>query len=90
MTKVNSIVICREDYDSTEEFKNAIRDAIMLLLDANYEMTVKYDEKGFGIVSIEFDYDRNLAYGNPIPYWLSPEEFESVIWDDERETQQND
>lgn len=85
MAQVNSIAICRDDYNSTEEFKNTIRDAIMLLLDANYETAVRYDEKGLGIVVIEFDYDRNLAYGNPLPHWLSPEEFESVVWDDESE-----
>lgn len=90
MTQVNSIVICKDDYDITEEFKNTIRDTIMLLLDANYETTVRYDEKGLGIVSIDFDHDRSCYYGNPIPYWLSPEEDESVVWDDERETQQND
>ena len=56
----------------------------MLLLDAEYIMTVKYDEKGFGIVSIEYQY-HNEEYGTPLPYWLSPEEFESVVWDDERD-----
>jgi hypothetical protein len=88
MAQVNSIAICKDDYGSIEEFKNTIRDTIMLLLDANYEMTVRYDEKGFGIVVIEFDHDRNLAYGNHLPYWLSPEEFESVVWDDEKNTEE--
>lgn len=88
MARVNSIAICREDYDSTEEFKNTIRDAVMLLLDANYETTVRYDEKDFGIVVIEFDHDRNLAYGNALPHWLSPKEFESVVWDDETSTEE--
>lgn len=87
MANVNRIAICKEDYGSTEEFKNTIRDAIMLLLDANYETAVRYDEKGLGIVVIEFDNDRNLAYGNSLPYWLSPEEYESVVWDDERNTE---
>lgn len=85
MTQVNSIVICKEDYDSTEEFKNTIRDTIMILLDANYETTVRYDEKGLGIIVIKFDYDRNLAYGNSLPYWLSSKELESIVWDDEKE-----
>ena len=86
MAQVNSIAICRDDYDSTEEFKNNIRDAIMLLLDASYETTVRYDEKGLGIVVIEFDHDRSLAFGNSLPYWLSPEEVGSVVWDDEKES----
>ena len=88
MAQVNSIAICKEDYDSTEEFKNTIRDTVMLLLDANYETTVRYDEKGLGIVVIEFDHDRNLGYGNSLPYWLSLKEFESVVWDDETNTKE--
>lgn len=88
MAQVNSIAICKDDYNSTEEFKNTIRDAIMLLLDANYETTVRYDEKGLGIVVIEFDHNRNLAYGNSLPYWLSPKEFESVVWDDKKNTEE--
>ena len=90
MARVNSIVICKEDYGSSEEFKNTIRDTVMLLLDANYETTVRYDEKGLGIVVIEFDHDRNLAYGNSLPYWLSPKEFESVVWDDETNTEEGE
>ena len=46
MKSVNEIVICRSKFDSEEAFKNSIRDAIMLLLDNEYVMTVKYDEKG--------------------------------------------
>lgn len=85
MNRTNSLVICRDNYKTKEDFENAIRDAVMLLLDAEYIMTVKYDEKGFGIVAIEYQYD-NEEYGTPLPYWLSPEEFESVVWDDERDT----
>ena len=83
MAQVNSIAICKEDYGSAEEFKNTIRDTVMLLLNVNYETTVRYDEKGLGIVVIEFDHDRNLAYGNSLPNWLSHKEFESVVWDEE-------
>ena len=84
MAQVNRITICKDNYSSTEEFKNTIRDVIMLLLDANYETTVRYDEKGLGIVVVEFDHDRSLAYDNPLPHWLSLEEFESVVWDDKK------
>ena len=83
MKKVNEIVICKNDYKSKEEFENAIRDAIMVLLNNNYIMTVRYDEKGLGIVVIEYDYS-NEEYGSPHPYWLSPEEWDSVVWDDDK------
>lgn len=86
MNKVNSIVICREKFDSNEAFKNAIRDAVMVLLDNEYVMTVRYDEKGLGIVAIDYDYE-DQSLGDAYPYWLTPEEWESVMWDDERENE---
>ena len=82
MKRTNEIVICRDEYKSKEEFENAIRDAVMVLLNNNYIMTVRYDEKGFGIVAIEFNSDKQ-EYGGVYPYWLSPEEFESVNWNDD-------
>lgn len=82
MSKVNSIVICRDKYDSQEEFENAIKDAVMVLLDNDYIMTVRYDEKGLGIVAIEYNYG-DQTFGDAYPYWLTPEEWESVLWQDE-------
>lgn len=82
MNKVNQIVICRHKYNSQEEFENAIRDAIILLLNAEYVMTVRYDEKGLGIVVIDYNYDEK-EFGDAYPYWLMPEEWESVVWNDE-------
>ena len=83
MKYVNSIVICRSEYSSKEEFQDAIKDAIMVLLNNNYIMTVRYDEKGLGIISIEYNH-ANKEHGADYPYWLSPSEVESVIWDDEK------
>lgn len=84
MKNVNSIVICRDKYDSDEAFKNAIRDAIMVLLNNEYIMTVRYDEKGLGIVAIEYDSDdqRLCEY---YPHWLLPEEYESISWSNGKE-----
>lgn len=82
MRDVNSLVICKEDYDSAEQFENAIKDAIMVILNNGYIGVVKYDEKQLGIVSIEYEHD-NLQYGTKYPYFLSPEEYESIIWDEE-------
>ena len=80
MNGVNSLVICRENYTSEETFENEIKKAIMLLLDAGYVTTIKYDDKGLGIVHIQYNSnDRNL--GEPYPYWLTPTEFESVAWE---------
>lgn len=82
MNNTNEIVICKDEYETKEDFENAIRDAIMVLLNNNYIMTVKYDEKGLGIVAIEYNSD-DQTIGNAYPYWLLPEEWESVVWKDE-------
>lgn len=87
MKSVNELVICRHKYNSQEEFENAIRDAIMLLLNAEYVMTVRYDEKGLGIVAIEYNYG-DQSFGDAYPYWLMPEEWESVVWNDEKEDEE--
>lgn len=81
MKKVNQIVICKDEYNSKEEFENAIKDAVMVLLNNNYIMTINYDNKGFGIVVIEYD-DANETFGGYYPYWLLPEECESITWQD--------
>lgn len=79
MNNVNSIVICKEDYKTQEDFENAIKKAMMVLLDNNYIMTVRYDEPGLGIVVIDFDSsDRNL--GGVYPYWLTAGQWESVAF----------
>ena len=82
MNNVNSIVICRNNFESQEEFENAIRDAVMVLLNNDYIMTVRYDEKGLGIVVIDFESD-NQEFGGAYPYWLLPTEYESIAWNDE-------
>ena len=82
MNKANTITICKKDYKTHEDFENAIKKAVMVLLDNRYIMTVRYDEPGLGIVCIDFDHD-DPSVGTPYPYWLYPEEWESVVWDDE-------
>lgn len=84
MKDVNEITICRDEYSSIEEFENAVKKAIMVLLDNNYIMTVRYDDKGLGIVAIDFN-PSDASWGCDYPYWLSPWESDSVIWDEERE-----
>lgn len=91
MRRVNSLVICKEDYNKDEEkFRKAVSDALMVLLNNGYECTVRYDEPAFGIIAFDYDYDREKGYGNPVPYWLTDDEVDSVTWDDERESGQDD
>ena len=84
MSDISTITIRRDTYKTQEDFENAIKKAIMVLLDNNYIMTVRYDEPGLGIVVIEFNHD-DQSWGAHYPYWLSPEEEEGIIYDDERE-----
>lgn len=79
---MNSIVFCRDEYNTQEEFENEIKKAIMLLLNANYIMTVRYDEKGLGIICIDYNY-ADQSFGDKYPYWLTPEEIESVVFENE-------
>lgn len=82
MNDVNTIIICKEDYYTHEEFENAIKKAVTCLLDNNYVMTIQYDEKGLGIVRIDYNHaDREL--GEDYPIWLSIEEEESVVLEGE-------
>lgn len=83
MNKVNELVLCRKNYESQEEFEDEIKKAVMLLLNADQIMTIRYDEKGLGIIAIEYKY-ADQSHGDYYPYWLLPKEIESVIFDDER------
>lgn len=75
--KTNSLIICRDYYVDKEEFENAVRDTIMLLLNAEYIMTVQYEEKGVVVVEYQTNHkDWGCAY----PYWLYPEEEETVVY----------
>lgn len=80
MNNVNSIVIVRDKFESEEAFKNAIKDAISVLLENDYIMTVRYDDRELGIVVIDYNY-RDREFGDAYPYWLMPEEWESVYFD---------
>ena len=70
---VNRLTICRNNYKSEEEFRNAINTSVNLLIDAEYVLVIQYDEKGLGIVTIDYSYaDRSL--GAPYPIWGNEDE----------------
>lgn len=50
----------------------------MVLLNNNYIMTIKYDDKGLGIVWIQYDYT-DKDFGGTLTYWLLSEE-EGVVY----------
>lgn len=84
MRDTNSIAICRDNYSTREEWEAAIGRMVIELLNNRQIMTVHYDEPGLGLVNIKFNPDQQ-EWGTHYPYWLSPTEAESVIYDDECE-----
>jgi hypothetical protein len=84
MRDVNNIAIVRDNYSTREEWEDAIKKMVINLLDNRQIMTVRYDEPGLGIVDIEFNPDQR-EWGCKYPLWLSPEEEESIVYDEDRE-----
>lgn len=82
MNKVNELVLCTKDYETESEFQNKLSEAIMLLLGAGYICTVLEDEVGIIVINYERD---GHSYGSPYPYWLTPEQAESIPIGGEKE-----
>ena len=80
MNKVNELVICKKDFETKEEFKQRLTEAITVLLESEYICTVRAE--GNDIIVIRYDYD-DKSYGSPYPYWLTPEQWENIPLDDD-------
>lgn len=80
MNKVNELVICKKDFETKEEFKQRLTEAITVLLESEYICKVKLDETN--IIVIEYEY-ADQSFGHPYPYWLTPEQCESIPLDDD-------
>lgn len=69
------MVVCKKDFETKEEFKQRLTDAITVLLESEYICKVRLDETD--IIVIEYEH-ANQEYGCPYPYWLTPEQVESI------------
>lgn len=87
MGKVNSLVLCRDYYNSDDEFKDALIDAVILLLNAEYVVVVNYEEKGLGIIRIDYE-SSDKSLGGKYPFWLSPDEEEFLYNNYEEEEEE--
>lgn len=77
---VNKIVLCRDNYNSQEEFEEALSHITWLLLKAKYQLTIWWEEEGLQIVVIQFETSID-EYGEMRPVWLTPEEEEKIYLD---------
>lgn len=82
MNKVNRLTVVKNNFNSQAEFENAVKEAIMVLLNNDYIMTVKRDD--CDVVVIDYDY-ADSKMGGAYPHWLFSEEYESVVWADDDE-----
>lgn len=82
MRDVNNIAICKSNFSNSDEFENAIKRAIMVLLENDYILTIRYDDPEYGIVTIDYNH-ADASYGCHYPYWLSPEEYESINFEED-------
>lgn len=71
MNKVNTLVISKDNHNTIEDYNNAIKDAIILLTENSYICTVFREERGITIIKYE---SARQEFGNPFPYWLTPDE----------------
>ena len=82
MHQVNSIYFDPQKYESDYEMWSDVTEVMRVLCKNDHIIVVNQDE--FGQVFLDFESaDREL--GAPFPFWLSPEEEESVVWDSEEE-----
>ena len=74
---VNSIVFRKDEYENEYDYNEAITDTIKILLKAGYVITVKVDDKEYGITCIDFDF-ADTNYDGRYPVWLTPNEREEL------------
>ena len=79
MNGVNTLVICKDNFEDEYDFFEEISNAIKLLLNNDYIMTVRYDanDKEMGIICIDYE-AADESWGAPYPHWLTPKEVDLI------------
>lgn len=78
MRAVNSIVFRKDEYEDLFAYENAISDSVKILLDAGYILTVRVDDKEYGITCVDFDF-ADTKFEGMYPVWLTPAEREELF-----------
>ncbi len=84
MSRVNTIIFSKRDYEDTETLYKKVAAQIRLLMEAEYVCILRdLDPKG-GCIAIEYA-SSNVLSSYYKPYWLSPDEVKylSSITDDQ-------
>ena len=77
MNRTNEICVMREQFDNFEEYKQMIGDIVNALLQLDYLMVIRTELGVNEQVIIEYQYaDKQM--GDAYPYWLYPEEAETI------------
>lgn len=81
--EVQEMTFCPSDFDGETEMWQAIADFEALLIKTRREFSVRTD--GYCIM-IQYGYDRDNDYGNHIPMWVDPDEYEDFrFWKENQE-----
>ena len=75
MNKINSIAIDRDKYKTESEFNAIVGKVVGLLLELDYVIVSRYEDAGVYVVEFM---PNHPEYGDYMPYWLLPEEEETV------------
>lgn len=78
--RYETIVFTREDFG--DNLWNKVGEQLSLLTQANYICVVRDDD--VDIIVIEFQ-EAKPEYGLAYPYWLYPEEEETVVYEGDKE-----
>lgn len=81
----NEIVLCKDNYNTEKEFKEAIANQLQLLFDNNYEVLVSRED-GFAVI-MEFTHDhRSDDWGTDRFMLVTADEEADILYDREKET----
>jgi len=79
----NTVAFDQSRYRSDEDMWSNITMLLRSLCDAGCVSMVRYEDAGIYVVEFA---SADQSLGDVYPYWLTPEQFETVVFDKEEET----
>lgn len=80
MHDVNEVVLDPMNYEDKDDMWYCALDLLKALTKNGYISVVKEDD--FGLLNISFE-SEDRDFGSYYPFWLSPQEAERLVYDDE-------